>query len=84
MENLMSDVEYIANMAEIISGLAVIIGIGFGVVEYLRHKANERRELNGPQAGSGTSGWPSKLRRAIGNPHAFQHISPTKLKGGLN
>ncbi len=46
----MSDVEYIANMAEIISGLAVIIGIGFGVVEYLRHKANERRELNGPQA----------------------------------
>ncbi len=40
----MSDVEYIANMAEIISGLAVIIGIGFGVVEYRRHKAKERRE----------------------------------------
>ncbi len=50
MENLMSDVEYIADMAAIISGLAVIMGIGFVVVEYLRHKANERRELNGPQA----------------------------------
>jgi hypothetical protein len=44
MENLMSEVEYIANMAEIISGLAVIIGIGFGFVEYRRHKTNERRE----------------------------------------
>ena len=40
----MIDVEYIANMAEIISGLAVIIGIGFGVLEYRRHKANLRRE----------------------------------------
>ena len=40
----MSEVEYIANMAEIISGLAVIIGIGFGFVEYRRHKTNERRE----------------------------------------
>jgi hypothetical protein len=40
----MSDVEYIANMAEIISGLTVIIGIGFGFVEYRRHKSNERRE----------------------------------------
>jgi hypothetical protein len=40
----MSDVEYISNMAEIVSGLAVIIGIGFGILEYRRLKANERRE----------------------------------------
>ena len=40
----MNDVQYIANMAEIFSALAVIIGIGFGFVEYRRHKSNERRD----------------------------------------
>ena len=40
----MSDVEYLSNMAEIVSGLAVIFGIGFGILEYRRRKANERRE----------------------------------------
>jgi len=33
-----------ANLAEIVSGLAVVAGIGFGVMEYRRHKVNERRE----------------------------------------
>ena len=40
----MTDVEYIANFAEIISGLAVIVGIGFGFMEYRRYKQKERRE----------------------------------------
>jgi hypothetical protein len=40
----MADVSYIANIAEIVGGLTVVFGIGFGIVEYRRHKINERRE----------------------------------------
>ena len=40
----MNDVGYIANIAEIISGLVVIFGIGFGFVEYRRNKIKEHRE----------------------------------------
>jgi hypothetical protein len=39
-----NSIELMANLAEIFGGLAVIFGIGFGLVEYRRSKTIERRE----------------------------------------
>ena len=40
----MDDIQFLANLAEIFGGLAVIFGIGFGFMEYRRYKAIERKE----------------------------------------
>jgi hypothetical protein len=40
----MNDIELLANLAEILGGVAVILGIGFGLLEYRRHRADERRK----------------------------------------
>lgn len=42
----MERLELLANLAEIFGGLAVILGIGFGLLEYRRHKAAEKREAS--------------------------------------
>src|SRR5210317_955012 len=40
----MGDLQTYANMAEILSGIAVVFGFAFGLFEYHRHKMLERRE----------------------------------------
>ena len=40
----MNDIQFFANLAEIFGGLAVIFGIGFGILKYNRNKSLERRE----------------------------------------
>jgi hypothetical protein len=40
----LDDLQLLANLAEIFGGLAVILGIGFAILEYRRYKAAEKRE----------------------------------------
>ena len=40
----MDNLQFMANLAEIFSGVVVIFGLGFGLLEYRRYKALERRE----------------------------------------
>lgn len=40
----MDELQFLANLAEILGGLAVIFGIAFAVLEYRRYKSAERRE----------------------------------------
>lgn len=40
----MDDLQVLANLAEILGGLAVIFGIGFAALEFRRYKAAENRE----------------------------------------
>ncbi len=40
----MNEIELLANLAEIIGGLAVVFGISFGYLEYRRYKATIQRE----------------------------------------
>ena len=42
----MNDIGYFANVAEIISGITVVFGIGFGFIEFRRHKEKEQREAS--------------------------------------
>lgn len=44
MDSQLNNVQLIANLAEIFGGIAVIIGIAFGFMEYRRYKVTERRE----------------------------------------
>lgn len=48
----MDHIQLLANLADILGGLAVVLGIGFGLLEYRRHRANERREANASLARS--------------------------------
>lgn len=40
----MAEIEYLANLAEIVGGLTVVGGIVFGILGYRQHKAKERSE----------------------------------------
>lgn len=40
----MDDLQSYANLAEILSGIAVVFGFAFGLIEYRRYKALERKE----------------------------------------
>ena len=40
----MNDIEFFANLAEIIGGVAVVFGITFGFLEFRRYKATVQRE----------------------------------------
>jgi hypothetical protein len=40
----MDNVQFLASVAEILGGVAVVFGISFGFVEFRRYKAKERRE----------------------------------------
>jgi len=48
----MDHVQYLANLAEILSGLTVIFGVSFGAMEYRRHKKEERRQAAATLASS--------------------------------
>jgi len=40
----MEDIELLANLAEIFGGIAVVVGIAFGFLEFRRYKATVQRE----------------------------------------
>ena len=48
----METVQFLASVAEIWGGIAVVLAISFGFVEFRRYKANERREAGATLARS--------------------------------
>ena len=79
----MVDVALLANFAEIFGGLAVIIGIGFGFVEYRRHKIRERREAAATLARSfQTQELAAAIRVVLELPDAIDEAQYKKLSRG--
>lgn len=59
----MNDIESLANLAEIIGGIAVVFGISFGFLEFRRYKATIKREAAATLARSfQTEGFAAAIR----------------------
>jgi hypothetical protein len=76
----MDNLQFMANLAEIFSGVVVIFGLGFGLLEYRRYKALERREAAASLARSfQTAELAAAIRIVMELPEPFDRAQYLKL-----
>lgn len=79
----MDKLQSLANIAEVLSGIAVIFGFGFGFLEYRRYKALERREATASLARSfQTTDLSAAIRVVMELPEPFDGAEYRKLSEG--
>jgi len=76
----MNDIQLLANLAEIIGGVAVVFGISFGYLEYRRYKATVQREAAATLARSfQTQEFAAAIRIVLELPEPISMVQYRKL-----
>jgi len=73
---MMENVQFLASIAEILGGIAVVFAISFGFVEFRRYKATEQREAAASLARSyQTPELAATLRIVVELPEPIKHAA---------